>query len=448
MLEPVRRSLPDGVEILVPREPPGLTSYVLLEQGDWFEADLAFVRRILQPGDTVVDVGACLGVYALSAAARVGPGGRVLAIEPSPEAAELLRRSAARNGYAWLEVIEAAAGNAEGQVELRTDLALENRAVGPGAAGSLTARVPQTTLDAALASWQRLDLLKVDAEGAEVAVLEGGSRAIARWQPLLLCERRHGSRIDSAVPEQLRGLGATPYRLAPGLGLLVPATEALDDFQINLFGCPPTRASALERRQLLTRTIDPPPVPTDDRGWRARQETLKYAKSLPALRSGGALDADYDHALRHLAASRVATEPADRAGHLLAACDRLESLCATRPTVPRLHTLARAAAAWGRRMVAVEALRLLGKAYDADPNPRLDEPLWVCWPRFDEVAPRGDLGRWGLAAAVEAFETLQHFSSYWTADGSRRRLALFARLGFPSEAMARRREALAARAVR
>lgn len=81
-----------------------ITTYVLKEQHDWFEDEIRFVRMLLNPGDSVIDLGANLGVYALSMARVVGKRGRVTAFEPASETAALLRASALLNGFTQLEV--------------------------------------------------------------------------------------------------------------------------------------------------------------------------------------------------------------------------------------------------------------------------------------------------------------------------------------------------------
>lgn len=81
------KSLPlrirSGLTIHVPDSPRVLTSYVLLEQETWFEDEVEFVRRYLQPGESAVDVGANFGIYITAMAERVGPAGTIFAFEPA-----------------------------------------------------------------------------------------------------------------------------------------------------------------------------------------------------------------------------------------------------------------------------------------------------------------------------------------------------------------------------
>ena len=75
--------LVDGTFVVVPESLDLITPYVLLEQQDWFEEEIKFVRRLLRPGMQVIDIGANYGVYALSMARAVGTSGHVWAFEPA-----------------------------------------------------------------------------------------------------------------------------------------------------------------------------------------------------------------------------------------------------------------------------------------------------------------------------------------------------------------------------
>jgi protein O-GlcNAc transferase len=92
----------DGVLVVVPDSLDLITSYVLQEQQDWFEEEIKFVRRLLDPGDHVMDIGANYGVYSLSMAQAVGATGRVWAFEPASSTASLLAKGIAANGFTRL----------------------------------------------------------------------------------------------------------------------------------------------------------------------------------------------------------------------------------------------------------------------------------------------------------------------------------------------------------
>src|SRR6185369_12075978 len=101
----LRLELRDELVMMVPATLSAITSYVLLEQEEWFEKELSFVRSLLKPGMTAIDVGANLGVYSLPIARLIGPGGRVFSYEPGSEARALLESSCALNHFQNVEII-------------------------------------------------------------------------------------------------------------------------------------------------------------------------------------------------------------------------------------------------------------------------------------------------------------------------------------------------------
>src|SRR3954469_401222 len=153
---------------------------------------LALLERELRAGDVVADVGANVGVHALTAARhlRALGGGRVVAFEPARDSAAAIRAAARRNDLA-VEVVEAALGEVEGTIELHADARYGAHDAGVRsqfAEGDLVQRAPVTTLDAwAARTWlDRLDVVKVDIEGAEILALRGMRPSLERLRPRLL----------------------------------------------------------------------------------------------------------------------------------------------------------------------------------------------------------------------------------------------------------------------
>ena len=147
----------------------------------------------LKPGDVVLDVGANVGFIAVIAAKLVGPAGRVVAFEPVPANARLVRRNARLNGLSRLEVVETAVGDRCGTARLvlarlSGGSALAGTDLPPDACGEI--EVPLTTLDAwhAREPATRPALVKIDVEGAELAVLRGAVGLLAAAGPWLCVE--------------------------------------------------------------------------------------------------------------------------------------------------------------------------------------------------------------------------------------------------------------------
>jgi len=175
-------TLIDGVHIVVPDSLDLITPYVLREQQDWFEDEIKFLRRLLQPGFNVVDIGANYGVYTLSMAQTVGPTGRVWAFEPASTTAKMLAEGIAANGFEQVVLERIALSSARGTAQLSLNLNSElNAIVHDNLSTGGCETVPVTTLDDCLESfgWRDIEFIKIDAEGEEANILKGGKRFFA-----------------------------------------------------------------------------------------------------------------------------------------------------------------------------------------------------------------------------------------------------------------------------
>lgn len=162
--------------------------------GHYEAAEIALVRRLVQPGDRVVDIGANVGVFTVTLAQAVGPTGRVYAFEPVAGLAGLLRRSLAENRYGWVDLREQAVGDAAGSVELLQVQGGDHfggsylwREGGAAPVGHTLTRVPLVRLDD-LGLERPIRLIKVDVEGAEPLALRGALGIIKADRPAILAE--------------------------------------------------------------------------------------------------------------------------------------------------------------------------------------------------------------------------------------------------------------------
>jgi len=158
----------------------------------WSDAAADALDELLRPGDVVVDGGANLGGFTLVAASIVGPRGAVHAVEAAPETAALLRRSVDANPRLAIEIHEVALADAAGELEFTTfEAGIGTASFAPQDRG-LVVRVPATTLDALTAPLERVDLVKLDVEGAELRALQGARRLLTERRPLLVIEFEPG----------------------------------------------------------------------------------------------------------------------------------------------------------------------------------------------------------------------------------------------------------------
>lgn len=143
---------------------------------------LALFRSLLEPGWTVVDIGANIGYYTLPASQGVGPTGRVIAFEPEPRNVEHIYQHLRANGCTNVTVEPVALMDQPGEVNLYygTDSGIHSTIHERLAkASGEYLRVRATSLDEYCQTHHLApDLIKVDAEGAELMVLTGMSRIL------------------------------------------------------------------------------------------------------------------------------------------------------------------------------------------------------------------------------------------------------------------------------
>ncbi|MBD89012.1 MAG: hypothetical protein CL940_01585, partial [Deltaproteobacteria bacterium] len=428
-----------------------LTPFVLAEQQDWFEDEIRYLRRWAASGATVVDVGANYGTFSLSLAKAVGPEGRVLAVEPTPDTADCLRQSIDANEASNLELIEVALADEEGVLHLRLESDSELNALtdGPSPDGS-TVEVQSRTLDSVMEErgWPAVDFLKLDAEGAEIRILEGAEETLRRSSPLVLFEIKHGATLNTGLAGAFTGRGFDLFVLVPGLNVLEPyeLSQELDAFQLNLFACRAETAVGLEERGLLLR--EPTPLKGEVSkelltGWLGR---CAYTAHLaPRWRGAGGRKgaAEYLSALEHYSAAHH--DKSLSASQRLAALDRAieltERSIELSSTSARMHSLARMLRDRGARFASVELLVRLVKEISSG-TVELDEPFFPADPEFDAISPGTEPGLWCLAAAVTARIRSATFSSYFARDTTRPALESMGRMGFLSPSFRRRLELL------
>ena len=233
----------DGGYLLVPKEDPGLLVALVETRGRLEPGTLKVVQERLRKGGLMIDVGASVGSHAVPAARRVGPSGRVIALEPTPRVAELLRRTAALNELQdWLLVEQCAAGEAEGQAAFGLSPNTTHNSFVPVEGSSETIQVAVRPLDALVPPGTRVDLVKIDAEGAELQVLRGMHRIIADNPKLTVIVefgpshlRRIGTTVDAWLAE-IQAPGFTAWEIDEATGETRPLRdEGLDEvFSLNL----------------------------------------------------------------------------------------------------------------------------------------------------------------------------------------------------------------------
>jgi FkbM family methyltransferase len=175
---------------------------------------LALLDRFLRPEMVFVDVGANVGEQTVFAAKRLTRG-RVIAFEPTSSVYDSLMENIALNGFGNVTVVKAGLGERPGELPIYT--AVTRRADGTvnegvptlyrtAERGTFVENVPILRFDdfAAQQGLTRLDVMKIDVEGAEMTVLKGAAESIRRHRPLIIVEVHEGtSRAAGYSPQAL-----------------------------------------------------------------------------------------------------------------------------------------------------------------------------------------------------------------------------------------------------
>ena len=184
--------------------------------------------ELIKPGMIVADVGANLGVYSLLAAQRVGSAGRVHSFEPDQDNHGLLLKNIATNGYENVTVHRAAVADEVGTVSLyrRLEHRGDHRIYQAEGAERPSVEVPVTTLDAVFAETLRLDVVKLDIQGAEPRALAGMTELLKANPKLSL--------ITEFWPDGLQQSGADPHAFLAALRDHGFAIRRIDDQRAQL----------------------------------------------------------------------------------------------------------------------------------------------------------------------------------------------------------------------
>jgi len=192
---PIWVQIEPGIKIL--SDPDDLISRKILETGVWDEATWRAIEGHLSKGDTFIDVGAHEGYCSLKAARVVGPSGHVIAIEANPEMVRTLRGNIQASGTGVVTVVPVACSDSESTLDLFVaehsnsgNSSLSERNASLAGTVRATYHVPARSLDAILQESRllRVDVVKIDVEGAELLVLKGAEETLVRSRPILFVE--------------------------------------------------------------------------------------------------------------------------------------------------------------------------------------------------------------------------------------------------------------------
>jgi FkbM family methyltransferase len=197
-----------------------------LHSGYYYQDEIStLIAHCVNSGDVFVDIGANVGFVSLIAASRVGAAGHVYSFEPNPVLVRRLKQTVAENGIANVSVFESALGDAAGTVRLIAGEHHGTNRISVGDESPLAAEIAISRGDDLLHG--RIPegvplFVKIDVEGAELAVLKGIPSLLQRPDTQFFVEvgDEHSARFGSTADDIFRlfadaGYAAYFVRLAP-----------------------------------------------------------------------------------------------------------------------------------------------------------------------------------------------------------------------------------------
>lgn len=178
-----------GVDLLIDPSVDEGVELSLFQTGTYERGTIQLLHDFLQPGDTFLDVGANIGLMSSIASKIVGASGLVYAVEANPKTLDILSHNLTLNNCENTQILPIAVSNQKGEAIL-----YENWSVNRGGSSLLSQgdqegiKVPMERLDDLFSEDTPLKLVKMDVEGVEPAVLEGGQNWFRKQQPVFIIE--------------------------------------------------------------------------------------------------------------------------------------------------------------------------------------------------------------------------------------------------------------------
>jgi FkbM family methyltransferase len=192
--------------------------------------EFSFVRQLLRPGDTFVDIGAHCGLMSIIASEAVGPYGNVYAFEPGNLQSTLLQANLAQNRIVNVKLVRKAIGNSVGSVSFQNAPDTSSSALTvedpDDDAGESVTSIQSTTLDQFIGreGMHKARLINIDVEGAETLVLQGAGKLLMNHDaPVLIIhvDDTKSERFESSVQQikaMLTSYGFSCYEMSRHVG--------------------------------------------------------------------------------------------------------------------------------------------------------------------------------------------------------------------------------------
>lgn len=213
--------------------------------GEFENSEVDFVRKFLNPGDTFIDVGANGGIFTLLASKQVQHG-HIYAFEPDQRNLKILKHNLSINNITNVTILESALSNIEGETKfaIAKDGALNSLADTNRREQEIAEwqTVKVTTLDTFVRDYkvEKVNFIKIDTEGAEKLILEGGKETLSSNQLIIMFEasdlNAHGfGYLIKDFLADITNSGLNLYYFDDKTGLPTPATDYDERFGGDIY---------------------------------------------------------------------------------------------------------------------------------------------------------------------------------------------------------------------
>jgi len=412
----------DGVIICTPSDFDVLTTFVLLEQKQWFEPELEFLREYIRQGMQVIDAGACFGAYALPLAKKVGEKGKVIAFEPSADSRSYLEKSKIENGFEQLEVIGRGLSDSTAKAKLKRAQSPELNAISEDGEEAIAL----TTIDAwwDFAGQPEIDVIKVDVNGLETNVLAGGAEMLANTNPVIVASIGENEESLKRLRDQLNRIGYKLYEYIPGPSLLAEhdPEAGVDAYLMNVVAIPESRVEEFKQNGwIFDESVKIETV--DSNKWKEVLVTQPWAGSLIDDWEKNISAGNYEQYVQALnlacAAEQIkvsADDPMSRSRKgavMLAAAQKLTDLFNSGDAgIPAALTYVRIMSRLGKQYEAVKMAKQLMETVNSKGEVSADIPFLPPLPEQDRTFVGTGFSNWLTIRIVEAWLSLKNPTMY------------------------------------
>ena len=168
------------------------------EYGEYCDEEVQLLSKIIKKGDTVLDVGANIGLLTIPFSKMVGNNGKVFSYEPQSKIYYILCSNISLNNLNNVEAFNLAVGSSNESVYLPTiDYTKSNNFGGINLLDKGDIKVNQIKLDDL--SLDKLNMIKIDVEGMELNVLEGSKETLKKHRPIIYVENDRKEKSENLL---------------------------------------------------------------------------------------------------------------------------------------------------------------------------------------------------------------------------------------------------------